>query len=169
MIYSIDIYDKSVLQEDRIKIFQGSQADEAFLKHICGQISPLDIIIDDGSHMVDHVLISLKTLFPFLREGGIYVIEDLATSYWPQYGGNSEDLNDQSTSMNFLKSLIDGLNYREFLKTDYAPSYYDRNIVSMHFYHNLIFIYKGKNEDPGIVDDPNWLENLRDYRKADTL
>lgn len=87
MIYSIDIYDKSVLQKDRIKIFQGSQADETFLRYICSQVPPLDIIIDDGSHMVDHILTSFKALFPFLKDGGVYVIEDSGTSYWPEYGG----------------------------------------------------------------------------------
>lgn len=147
MIYSIDIYEKSALQEKRIKIFQGSQADEPFLKNICGQIGPLDIIIDDGSHTVSHVLTSFKTLFPFLKEGGIYVIEDIQSSYWPNFGGNSENLNDPATSMGFFKSLADGLNYREFLKQDYAPSYFDKHIIAVHFYHNLVFIYKGQNNE----------------------
>ena len=150
MIYSIDIYDKSALQEKRIKIFQGHQADEAFLKNICSQIGPLDIIIDDGSHIVSHVLASFKILFPFLKEDGIYVIEDTQTSYWPSWGGNSENLNDSATSMNFFKNLTDSLNYQEFLKPDYVPSYFDRHIVAIHFYHNLVFIYKGQNNEPKI-------------------
>jgi len=48
LIYSLDIYDKSPLQEKRIKIYQGSQADEATLKKICDESGPFDIIIDDG-------------------------------------------------------------------------------------------------------------------------
>jgi hypothetical protein len=153
-IYSIDIYDKSTLQEKRIKIFQGSQADEAFLKNISSQIGPLDIIIDDGSHIVSHVLTSFKILFPFLKEGGIYVTEDTQTSYWPNFEGNSENLNDPATSMGFFKSLADGLHYREFLKQDYVPSYFDSHIIAVHFYHNLVFIYKGQNNEPS-----NMVEN----------
>lgn len=154
MIYSIDIYDKNTLQEKRIKIFQGSQTDEAFLKKITSQIGSLDIIIDDGSHIVGHVLTSFKALFPFLQEGGIYVIEDTQSSYWSMYEGNSENLNDPTTSMGFLKSLADGLNYREFLKQDYTPSYLDKHITAVHFYHNLVFIYKGQNSEPS-----NMVEN----------
>ncbi|KAB2659927.1 MAG: hypothetical protein DVB31_15020 [Verrucomicrobia bacterium] len=49
--------------------------------------------------------------------------------------------------MNFLKGLVDGLNYEEFTLDGYAPSYWDRHIVSMHFYHNLAFICKGENNE----------------------
>ena len=147
MIYSIDIYDKSALCENRIKIFQGSQADDVFLKDVGSKIGPLDIIIDDGSHVVSHVLATFKTLFPLLNDGGIYVIEDIQTFYWPNFGGNSENLDDPRISMNFFKSLADGLNYSEFLKPNYIPSYFDKNIVSVHFYHNLIFIFKGNNNE----------------------
>jgi len=148
MIYSIDIYDKSILQEKRIKIFQGSQADKVFLKDIYNQIGSLDIIIDDGSHIADHVLTSFKTLFPLLKEGGIYVVEDIQTSYWPSFTENSDNLNDSSTPMNFFKTLTDGLNYQEFLIPNYTPSYFYLNIIAIHFYHNLVLIYKGKNNEP---------------------
>ena len=49
--------------------------------------------------------------------------------------------------MNFLKTLTDGLNYEEIARKDYRKSYFDQNIVSLHFYHNLVFIYKGRNEE----------------------
>jgi hypothetical protein len=47
----------------------------------------------------------------------------------------------------FLKKLTDSLNYEEFLKPGYQPSYYDEHIVAMHFYHNLVFIQKGQNKE----------------------
>lgn len=49
--------------------------------------------------------------------------------------------------MNFFKNLTDSLNNEEFVITNYLKSYYDRNIISIHFYHNLIFVYKGNNEE----------------------
>jgi len=49
--------------------------------------------------------------------------------------------------MNFLKRLTDGLNYEEIARKDYRQSYFDRSIVSLHFYHNLVFIYKGRNKE----------------------
>jgi hypothetical protein len=56
---------------------------------------------------------------------------------------NGED----HTSMNYFKTLVDGLNYEEFTLGEYAPTYFDRHITSMHFYHNLVFIYKGQNNE----------------------
>jgi hypothetical protein len=146
-IYSIDIYDKSALQEDRIKIFQGSQVDKNFLDKVCEEIGNIDLIIDDGSHINEHVIESFKILFPKLSDGGIYVIEDTCTSYWPDYGGDSTRFDNPGTSMNFFKKLTDGLNYKDYLNPEYNPSYFDMNIISIHFYHNLIFVYKGKNEE----------------------
>lgn len=143
-IYAIDICDKSRLQEKRIEIFKGSQIDADFLKGVLNKTGPLDIIIDDGSHVSEHVVTTFKILFPLLKAGGIYAIEDTQTSYWPQYGGDSQNLNNPATLMNFFKSLSDGLNYQEYKKPGYQPGYLDKNIASLHFYHNLIFIYKTK-------------------------
>lgn len=36
-----------------------------------------DLIVDDGSHVRDHQIVSLKTLLPYLHRDGTYVIEDL--------------------------------------------------------------------------------------------
>jgi len=154
-ISSIDIYDKTFFQERRIKIFQGSQTDTVFLKKVINQIGSPDIIIDDGSHINSHVIETFQFLFPFLKEGGIYVIEDTETSYWPDYGGDSENLNNPNTSVNYFKKLVDCLNHKEFLLHDYEPSYYDLNIISIQFYHNLIFIFKGINNEPSGIDPNN--------------
>ena len=146
-IFSIDIFDKSALEEPRIKIFQGNQNDPDFLKTVVENMSRVDIVIDDGSHVNDHVITSFQTLFPLVSDGGIYVIEDTQTSYWPEFGGDSYDLRNANTTMNFLKSLADGLNYQEIARKNYQPSYFEKNIVALHFYHNLAFLYKGKNDE----------------------
>ena len=153
-IYSIDIYDKSALQEKRIKIYQGSQVDRDFLEKTIREIGGLDIIIDDGSHLNEHIIETFKILFPYLKDGGVYVIEDIQTSYWDDYGGDSKDLNNPKTAMNFFKSLTDCLNCMEIPNEEYKESYFDKKIISMHFYHNLVFICKGDNDEKSnIVKD----------------
>ncbi|MEJ6480711.1 hypothetical protein N0Y54_05080 [Nostoc punctiforme UO1] len=167
MIYGIDVVDKTFLEEHRIKIFQGSQNDEDFLNKVVAETGEFDIIIDDGSHVNEHVIKSFNVLFTALKDGGIYAVEDTLTSYlpnldekrlntgsrgvlenWPRVGGSLE-LNAPKTTMNFFKKLVDCLNYQEVLRPGYSPSYFDRHIVAMHFYHNLIFIYKGNNNEDG--------------------
>jgi hypothetical protein len=148
-IYGIDIYDKSPHDEHRIKTYRGSQVDADFLRRVVAEIGTVDIVIDDGSHFNEHIVETFGILFPLLAPQGIYAIEDLQTSYWEGLGGISwgatVPLDAPHTSMNFLKRLVDGLNFEEYAPDGAAPSYSDRHIVSMHFYHSLAFIYKGNN------------------------
>lgn len=146
-IFSLDLYDKSPQEEPRIRIFQGSQADPDVLRRMADAIGPIDIVIDDGSHINAHVLTTFHALFPHVREGGFYVVEDTQTSYWAELGGASVRPALPETSMGFFQRLVDGLNYEEFEDEAYVPTTYDRQIVAMHFYHNLVFIEKGRNEE----------------------
>jgi hypothetical protein len=145
-IYGVDIEDKSHVDEDRITTFVADQSDPDSLRAVARKIGQLDVIIDDGSHLSPHILITFETLFPLLRDGGIYAVEDTQTSYWPEWRG-SVDRNDPKTSMTMLKALADGLNYEEFVDEDYEPTYADRNVVAVHFYHNLVIIEKGVNAE----------------------
>lgn len=145
-IFGMDIQDKSFVDEDRITTFIGDQSDPDSLNAIAEKIGEIDVIIDDGSHRSPHVITTFETLFPLLKDGGIYAIEDTQSSYWPEWMG-SEDLDAKDTSMGLLKRLTDGLNYEEFVDESYEPTYTDRNVVGVHFYHNLVIIEKGKNAE----------------------
>ena len=147
VIHAIDIDDKSFLQEQRIRIYQGSQFDGDFLAKLCAEIGALDIVIDDGSHLNEHVIYTFNQLFPRLSENGIYVIEDLQTSYWKKFGGDATNLANPGTSMIFFKGLADSLNYSEIPRPGYEPTVFDKTIVAIHFYHNLIFVQKGRNDE----------------------
>jgi hypothetical protein len=165
-IYGLDIYDKSPHNEQRIKTYKGSQTDDVLLKRIVQEIGGVDVVIDDGSHINSHVIKTFQILFPLLNPAGIYAIEDLQTSYWETDSagfdwGGSKDLEAPFTSMNYLKRLIDGLNYEEFTKENYLSSYFDGHITALHFYHNLAFIYK--------VDDRKNICSLGSGRPVDRL
>jgi len=146
-LYGIDIEDKRHLSQKRITILKGDQTDSALLGSLVKKVRNFDIIIDDGSHVNEHVLKTFEALFPALSENGIYVIEDTQTSYWPKYGGDSDLLNKSTTIMGYFKALADSLNYEEIISEAFQPSPHAKHIRSIHFYHNLIFIYRGRNED----------------------
>ena len=146
-VYGVDIHDKRLHERGRIKIRRGSQADEEFLHTLCQEAGSFDIIIDDGSHVNDHVIKSFNVLFPVLSPHGIYTVEDIQTSYWPKFGGDSENLANETTIIGFFKQFIDSLNYEERIKPGYQPSYVDKHVVALHCYHNLILINKGFNNE----------------------
>lgn len=150
-IYAIDIFDKSLLQEKRIKIFKGSQVDDIFLDNVCKEIGVIDIIVDDGSHINEHIIFTFKLLFPKLNDGGIYVVEDLQTSYWSDYGGDSINIDNPKSAINYFRSLVHCLNHQELnIPNNYSYSYFDNYISEIHFYHNMVFIYKSKNNEKSI-------------------
>jgi hypothetical protein len=60
----------------RIKVAIGSQADAAFLAELAAEYPPT-VVIDDGSHRPEHQIFSFEQLFPLLRPGGCYIVEDL--------------------------------------------------------------------------------------------
>ena len=91
----------------------GSQADPDFLRAVVTEMGGVDIVLDDGSHVASHQRASYEVLFPLLEDGGLYVIEDLHTSYWPDYEGG---LKRAGTGIEFLKDLIDQMHRHYFTR-----------------------------------------------------
>jgi hypothetical protein len=63
-----------------------NQADGAALDRICTEEfgdQPLDLVIDDGSHLYAETRATFQALFPRLRPGGLYIIEDWSWAHWP--------------------------------------------------------------------------------------
>ena len=143
-IVGIDLYDKSRFSEHRIDIRQCDQTDTDRLIRLSNEYGGFDIIIDDGSHISEHVIKTFETLFPLMRPNGIYAVEDLQTAYWPTWGGG---LGNPNNSIAYFKRLVDGLNHVEFPIVDYKPNCFDENIVEISFFHNLLFIQKGRNDE----------------------
>ena len=105
VLYGIDI-DPECLERvsppNHVRI--GSQADGDFLMRVVAEMGPPNIVLDDGSHLGAHQIESFRVLFPLLQEGGVYVIEDLHTSYWDAYQGGKGTAR---TGIGLLKALID--------------------------------------------------------------
>jgi hypothetical protein len=78
-IVGVDIEDFSALVHPRIRTLQADQGKREALRQAVGAIAAdgFDLIIDDGSHASHHQQITLGALWPLLKAGGVYVIEDL--------------------------------------------------------------------------------------------
>lgn len=150
-LHFIDITFKNIRYfSERSKYHLANQENLADLaKFISEAGGDFDIIIDDGGHTMSQQINSFSALFPHVKSGGMYIIEDLHTSYWKKYGGNGS----AKTTIAFLKGLIDEVNFVG-ARTGHAshakiePSImkelniYREKIYSMHFYDSTVIIIK---------------------------
>lgn len=156
------------LSGERHTIFIGDQSNQPFLQSCLNSIGEkLRIIIDDGSHVPHHQLTTFNLLFKHgLEPGGLYILEDIETSYWKQgpiYGYNFEaGYRHPQSIIECFKSLVDNVN-RPFLSpenqqkhdtTFYWPIDPDvRSMVgSIGFGQNCIWLKK-KTEDDAPFDN----------------
>lgn len=86
-IVGVDVKPEAVEhQVGRVRVEIGNAGSVPFLREVAERHGPFDVIVDDGSHLWDHQQIAFRILWPFLKPGGVFVIEDINTSYVPRYG-----------------------------------------------------------------------------------
>lgn len=86
----IDITDRSAMLPEGCIFEHGSQNDPAFLQTVIEKHGPFDVIIDDGSHLVHDQMVSYETLWPHLKQPGLYAIEDVHAAIFRPDHFNSE-------------------------------------------------------------------------------
>ena len=96
--------------EPNIKLVVGDVNNEKIKNEIIRH-SKFDIILDDGSHNSDDVVKTFCNYFNYLKNEGLYIIEDLHCSYWREHRGG---LFYPASSINFFKKLVDIINYEHW-------------------------------------------------------
>jgi len=81
-IYGLDIREEVLFTEERIECFYTDQSNAQELNKTIDKIRKsnnvlFDLIIDDGSHIIDHQILSFQTLSLYVKNGGYYIIEDI--------------------------------------------------------------------------------------------
>ncbi|HZV68041.1 MAG TPA: class I SAM-dependent methyltransferase [Saprospiraceae bacterium] len=145
MIYGIDVDPNcKSLEEKNIKIFIGSQSDRKFLREVKAQIPPVDILIDDGGHTMVQQTVSFEELFDSIKEDGIYLCEDLHTSYWARYGGGHKR---KGSFIEYSKNFIDDLNAYHSKQGSLRVNSFTNSVDSIHYYDSIIVIEKKKRTE----------------------
>ena len=142
-ILGADLFKKELNLPSRVETITLDQSNAEELEKLGRTKGSFDIIIDDGSHISSHVILTFETLWKYLNNNGLYIIEDTQTSYWNKLGGYDEPNIKRTTT--FFSNLTDGLNYKEFLG-NYKPKIIEKELEFIHFYHNIIVIKKNTKE-----------------------
>ena len=117
----------------------GSQEDSSFLEKVVEEMGGVDIILDDGSHIMSHIKASLKTLFPLLERRGLYFIEDLHTCYWREWGGA------YCSNSNFFGMVNELVNDIHHWYHDSGMTYPDISafLTGIHVHDSIVVLEKG--------------------------
>jgi len=135
-----------------ISIEYGDQSKKETLDRLCRR-GPFDIIIDDGSHVPNHVIFSFFNLWHCLTLGGLYVIEDLETSFWDKarsfiYGyklnGSGIGKPPPGNALEKVKQIIDVLMKRRLGIPELSIMPGDEFICNIDFGMNIVAIRKCK-------------------------
>lgn len=144
-IFGVDFNPECKKQEsERISICIASQDNKEELERFSKKAGGFDIIIDDGSHIVDLTLKSFSILFPYLKSGGIYVFEDLATTYknlndfLGRWDGELKRNKKNGVNLNHTRNDMDRFLLDKIKEMDVATG----SIMSIHFWSKLCFIFK---------------------------
>ena len=107
----------------------GSQGERADLERILTHADAIDIVIDDCSHIAEPTRLAFDTLFPHVRPGGFYVIEDWGTGYWPDWpdGELPESRHHQAGMVGLVKEFVDTVGIPALNRLRNPPSIHAAN------------------------------------------
>lgn len=118
----------------------GSQDDAEFLNRVIEEMGGVDIVLDDGSHQMKHLIKTFRTLFPLLNQSGVYMAEDLCTSYWRSYGGG---YGRRANFFSFLSRLMNDMHHWWHVHPINYPDLSDM-ISGIHMHDSIAVFEKGK-------------------------
>lgn len=134
------------LEEDGIKIYIGSQEDRTFLRNLKSLIPKVDILIDDGGHTMIQQITTFEELYDHVKDEGVYLCEDLHTSYWDEYGGGYKK---EDSFIEYSKNFIDYINaWHSHNKAKLDVSNFTKITDSLHYYDSVLVIEKRKRREP---------------------
>lgn len=123
------------VEEKQCHVRIGSQSDTKFLGEVLSEFGTPDIVLDDGSHLMNDMLTSFSFLYPQLNNNGVYIVEDCHTCYWAEYGGA---LKHPDSFIEKAKDMIDTMNayhyddkqkVNDFTNTTASIAFYDSVVV----------------------------------------
>ena len=147
-IYGLDIdstkwkagkFKEDIEKRPNIKIIEGSQSDVEVLFNLCNNHGSFDIIIDDGSHLIEDIICSFEMLKN--NFSGLYIIEDTALTLTGKY---CEIINNKK--LPFIKKLC---------KDNNSALFQDRNVYENYWSDKIRDLDKGQSKFSSITFLPN--------------
>jgi SAM-dependent methyltransferase len=140
-VVGIDIDPRASFDEHQIAVRIGNQSDTSFLQSVIDEFGQPDVVLDDGSHMMSDVTETFRYLYSRMSPSGVYMVEDMHTAYWSDWGGG---LHASTSFIEIAKSLIDELN-ADTSNGAVEPTAFTAETLSIHFYESLVVFERGRH------------------------
>jgi hypothetical protein len=122
-VVGIDINPTYQVNEGRIKSFIADQGNVSTIIPLVREYNP-DIFVDDGSHIWSHQINTHKAIYPILKPGAIYILEDINTSLpiYPQFSDIKE------RPLDYMTDFLDKNKMRYHVIDNMNPDMHKRSI-----------------------------------------
>jgi len=135
-------------EEEQIRIEIGNQADPGLWESIARKYGQFDVIVDDASHINSDQINTFLNLWPQVKDGGIYLVEDCHSSYWSEYGGGFRN---SFSFMEFAKYLTDRINAHWSRDANSFPvDRFTNEVGCVSFYDSVVVFEKKIRADPPV-------------------
>jgi len=139
-VYGIDINPAcKKFETNGVKIFIGDQGDRNFWQRFKAEIPFVDILIDDGSHIPEHQIVTLEEMLPHVSPNGVYLCEDIEKQHPPH------------PLLSYLAPVVEELHLLTFAPGDDSsyltglPNGLQSSISSIHFYPFVVVVEKRRS------------------------
>ncbi len=133
-------------EDEATTVLIGDQSDRRFLAEVRERVPHIDILIDDGGHTMVQQIATFEELYPHVRPEGVYLCEDIHTSFWPEYVGGYRR---EGTFLEYGKALVDRLYGWYSPEPDrLAPDRFTLSTYALHFYDSVLVIEKRPVDAP---------------------
>ena len=119
-------------KQEGFEIHIGSQSDPKFWENFFNEVGMVDVLLDDGGHTNEQQIVTTHQSIPFIRDGGLLIVEDVHTSYFKDFDNPSK-----YSFINYAKLFIDGINAR-FPGVNVVQNVFRDVIYSAHFYDSIV-------------------------------
>lgn len=151
-------------REHGFEIFIGSQSDPQFWTRFFGEVGAVDVVLDDGGHTNEQQIVTVDQCLPYVKDGGLILVEDTCTSYIKGFGNPS-----RYSFVEWVKRLVDNINSRtDSVKRRDALPYKD-SIFSISVFESIVAFHVDRTRcfQSGIVKNGGESSNAKDFARRD--
>ena len=132
-IIGIDLSEDALKWEEfGFEIYIGDQSSALFWENFFSSVGTIDVILDDGGHTYKQQITTVMESVPFIKSGGLIVVEDTHSSYLSNFGSPSK-----RTFIQFTKGLIDSINQR-YSGVESGKELTNNSIYSVSYFESIV-------------------------------